>query len=151
MTFSQHAAVNRTASIYYSLLFLFTLPILIAFFASWYVPERDLPSTFLWFAVISAMFQLFCTWFPETGGTNTTIHRFLTGISGVALLPLMIMIASFSDFSLFVRSIAWVCLMAMILLLCTAVKNQNGYRYALLLQVGYYSAFFVTILVSTYL
>ena len=151
MTFSQHAAVSRTASIYYSLLFLITLPILITFFATWYVPANNLPTAFLWFAIISALFQLLCTWFPENGGNSTKIHRILTGISGITLLPLIIMVAVSSDFSLFVRSIAWLSLIVMVFLLSIALKNQNGYRYALLLQIGYYTAFFITILASTYL
>lgn len=151
MTFSQHAAVNRTATIYYSLLFLVTLPILITFFATWYVPVNNLPSAFLWFAVASALFQIVCTWFPENGGTNTKIHRVLTGLSGVTLLPLMMIIASSSNFSDIVRIITWAALAVMLVLLSIALKNQGGYRYALLLQIGYYATFFMALLISTYI
>ena len=151
MTFSQHAAVNRTASVYYSLLFLITLPILVTFFHTWYVPENDLPDAFVWFATMSALFQIICTWFPENGGTNSKIHRALTGVSGIALLPLIIIIASFSDFSSIVKIVAWVALAVMVVLLGIALKNQNGYRHALMLQIGYYAAFFITIMVSTYI
>lgn len=150
MTFSQHAAVTRTATIYYSLLFLVTLPILFTFFVAWYVPENNLPDAFLWFAGTSVVFQIVCTWFPENGGTNTKIHRILTGISGMLLVPLMIIIAAYSDFGTFVRSAAGVALLLMLILLGIALKNQNGYRYALLLQIGYYAAFFSIILISTY-
>lgn len=150
MTFSQHAAVNQTATIYYSLLFLLTLPILITFFALWYVPNNDLPTMFLWFAVISALFQVVCTWFPENGGTNTKVHRILTGISGVSLLPLIVMIATNPSFSEVVRSITWVIFAGMLVLLGIALRNQEGYRYALLLQIGYYAAFFMAIIISTY-
>lgn len=150
MTFSQHVATNRTATIYYSLLFFITLPILITFFATWYVHKNHLTYVFLWFAVTSSFFQILCTFFPENGGTNTKIHRFLTGISGITLLPLMIIIGLSSHFSNFVHYISWVALSIMLILLSIALKNQNDYRYALLLQIGYYAAFFITILISSY-
>lgn len=151
MTFSQHAAVSRTATIYYALLFVVTLPLLITFFATWYVPVNGLPDAFLWFAVASAVFQILCTWFPENGGISTKVHRILTGISGVALLPLVVMVVSFQGFSVLVRCIAWASLLTMLVLLGIALRNQAGYRHALSLQIGYYVAFFVAILASTYL
>ncbi len=150
MTFSQHAATNRASKIFYSLLFIVTLPMLIVFFAKWYVPTNNLPDIFLWLAVVSAVFQILCTWVPEVGGTKTVIHRVLTAISGVALLPLIVIIGCSSQFSTLERSVAWTALAAMVTLLGIALKNQGGYRYALLLQIGYYAAFFVVILVSTY-
>ncbi len=150
MTFSQHAATNRASKIFYSLLFMVTLPMLVVFFAKWYVPANNLTDIFLWLAVVSAVFQILCTWVPEVGGTKTVIHRILTAISGVALLPLVTIIACSSQFSTSERSVAWLALATMIALLGIALKNQGGYRYALLLQIGYYAAFFVVILVSTY-
>ena len=150
MTFSQHAATNRSSIIFYALLFLFALPLLIGFFATWYVPRNNLPVVFLWIATVSAILQIACTWFPENGGKNTKTHRLLTGISGIALLPLVIIIATSSTFSIFVHCVSWVALGVMVILLTIALRNQKGYQCALLLQIGYYAAFFITILVSTY-
>lgn len=151
MTFSQHAAATRTSKIYYALLFLITLPILMLFIVEWYVPTNNLPNMFIWFATIAVIFQIVCTWVPEEGGIKTTIHRALTGISGIALLPLVLLIAISSNLSVLVRGVAWGMLVLMIILLGIALINQKGYRYALLLQIGYYTAFFITIVVSTYL
>jgi hypothetical protein len=151
MTFSQHAAANRWSIIFYSSLFLVTLPLLLWFFASWFVPEKGLPAAFLWFAGIAVLFQIVCTWVPEAGGLRTIAHRTLTGISGVAMLPLVVMIAVSPNLSGLVRATAWAVLLIMVVLLGIALKHQKGYRWALLLQAGYYGAFFVAILVTTYL
>jgi len=89
MTFSQHVIATRWSKIYYASLFLVTLPLFVWFIGSWFVPQKQLPGTFLWFTCVAALFQLACTWFPETGGWRTAVHRVLTGVSGVAMLPLV--------------------------------------------------------------
>ena len=150
MTFSQHAATNRASKLFYSLLFITTLPILYLFFSAWFVPAKHLLSAFLWFAGISVLFQILCTLVPEEGGTKTTIHRILTGVSGVALLPLMLIMATSAHISVAGHITAWAMLCVMVFLLGIALRNQKGYHYALLLQISYYAAFFITILVSTY-
>ena len=151
MTFSQHAATSRWSKIFYSLLFLVTLPMLMLFFVAWFVPTKNLPSAFLWFAAIAIIFQIACTWVPEEGGRRTTVHRILAGISGVALLPLVVIIATSPHLSLLLKNIAWVALFVMMILLGITLMNQKGYRYALLLQVGYYAVFFIVLLITTYL
>ena len=151
MTFSQHAATNRWSKVFYALLFLITLPMLMLFFADWFVPIKHLPNAFLWFAAIAIVFQILCTWFPEEGGKKTIIHRILTGISGIAILPLVLIIAASPHFSMIVRSIAWVGLFIMMIFLGIALMHQKGFRYALLLQIGYYTIFLIVILTTTYL
>lgn len=150
MTFSQHAVASRWSKIYYSLLFIILLPILFLFFALWLVPAKGLPNAFLWIAAISVLFQIACTWVPEEGGRKTVVHRLLTSISGIALLPLVAIIATSSMLLAAVRDVAWVALLAMMALLIIALGNQTGFRYALLLQIGYYAAFFAVILLVTY-
>lgn len=151
LTFSQHVATKRSSQIFYSLLFLVTLPILMIFFSAWLVPTKHLPNSFLWFAAIAVLFQIVCTWFPEEGGRKTVIHRILTSISGIALLPLMVIIATTTTLSMTIRNAGWLGFLIMITLLGIALSNQKGYRYALLLQIGYYTAFFIVMLMTTYL
>lgn len=150
MTFSQHVARARWSKIYYALLFLVTLPVLAWFIAAWLVPGKQLPEAFLWFTYIAVLFQILCTWFPEEGGWKTAVHRVLTGISGVAMLPLVVMLATASSLPLFVKFTAWVAFGFMMVLLAIALSHQKGYKWALLLQVGYYAAFFLVLLVVTY-
>ena len=151
MTFSRHAATSRWSTIFYALLFLITLPMLMLFFVDWFVPTKNLLSTFLLFAAIACIFQILCTWNPEEGGGKTIVHRILAGISGIALLPLVFIIATSSQLSMTIRSISWSGLLLMILLLGIALANQKGYRFSLLLQIGYYAIFFIIILATTYL
>ena len=150
MTFSQHAAANRSSKIFYSSLFLITLPILMLFFSAWLVPQKGLSDVFLWFAGVAVVFQIVCTWVPEDGGMRTLVHRILTSISGIAMLPLVAIIATAPNLSIFVRTISLIALFLMIALLGMALRNQKGYKKALLLQVGYYAAFFSAILSATY-
>jgi hypothetical protein len=151
MTFSQHAATNRASIIYYSLLFAATLPLLYVFLAKWFAPHFELGFWFVACAGMSVVTQFVCTLFPEVGGWKTQVHRFITGISGVLLLPMMVMIAVSPAVANGIRIFAWVSFAIMIYLLGIALRNQAGYRFALLLQVGYYLLFFVTILSATYI
>lgn len=151
MTFSQHAARSRWSVVYYAFLFLITLPMLAWFVSAWLVPQKQLPEMFVWFTYVAVLFQIVCTWFPELGGWRTTTHRILTGISGFALLPLVIMLATTAGLSIFVRFSAWVALAVMTSLLVTALSNQKGYKWALLLQVAYYAMFFAVLLLAVYL
>lgn len=150
-TLSQRVANNKQSEILYSVLFMTALPLLFLFFSRWLVPANDLPKTFLWFAAISIIFQIACTWIPERGGRMTTVHRLLTGISGVALLPMVVLIATAQSVASGLKYTVWLGLLLMLALLSIALAKQKGFRYALLLQVGYYSLFFGIILLVTYL
>lgn len=149
-TFSQRVANNRVAEILYSILFIVTLPLLYLFFAIWFVPTLNMPQYLLLFAAIAVVFQILCTWVPERGGTMTTVHRILTGISGIALLPMVFIIATTQSTSAYLMIISWIALIGMLTLLAVALLNQKGFKYALLLQVGYYALFFAVILLVTY-
>lgn len=150
-TFSQHAAATRWSAVYYSSLFVVTLPLLYAFLALWFAPTFGLGQWFIVIAALSIAAQIMCTFFPEVGGWRTRVHRIITGISGVLMLPLMTMIAFSQEVPLVGRTIAAVSLAGMLALLVIAVRHQQGYRYALYLQIGYYALFFATIFVTTYL
>lgn len=149
-TFSQRVANNKVIELLYSLLFLVALPILYLFFAVWFVLSLNVPQYFLVFAAIAVIFQILCTWIPERGGRITTIHRILTSISGIALLPMIFMIATTQSILASLMIISWIALIGMLVLLTIALLNQRGFRYALLLQVGYYALFFAVILLATY-
>lgn len=149
-TFSQHAAATKWSKVYYSLLFVVTLPLLFWYISGWLVSSKNMPDAFLWFAGIAVAFQILCTFFPEEGDLNIKIHRILTGISGVAMLPMVAIIAFSSSVSTFVNVIALLGLFIMIVLLGIALTYQKVFRRALLLQVGYYTAFFAILLSVTY-
>lgn len=150
MTFSQHVAVHHWSRIYYALLLLATLPLLLLFLVAWLVPERSLPSAFIWFATIAVIFQIACTFVPETGGRRTIIHRILTAISGIAMMPLVVMLIADQHLSPLARVVAFGVLILMLTLLFVVLMHRQGYNKALLLQIGYYAGSFVAILAATY-
>lgn len=149
-TFSQRVANNKQAELYYALLFIVVLPLLYIFFLLWFVPVIGIHHSFLWFAVVAIVFQIACTLVPERGGMHTIIHRMLTGISGVALLPLVVLIATTQSTPIFLQQVVWAVFALMIALLTVALLNQKGFKYALLLQIGYYALFFCAVLLVTY-
>jgi hypothetical protein len=150
VTFSQTVAHERSSYLYYIALFGVTLPILYSFFAYWFVPQFQLPAAFTVIAGISMAAQFVCTFFPDKPGWTSTEHRILTGISGVLLLPLLVILLFVPAVSFGVKLLILACLALMIWLLVIALRNQNGHRYALLLQIGYYVLFFVPIFYQTY-
>jgi hypothetical protein len=151
MTFSQHVARALWSKIYYALLFLATLPALVWFIATWLIPQKQLPEAFLWFTYAAVLFQILCTWFPDEGGWKSIVHRVSTGVSVIAMLPLIVILATASSLSLFARLSAWGALGFMVVLLATAVSRRTVYKWTLLLQIGYYAAFFSVLVLATYL
>lgn len=149
-TFSQRVTIRRRAEIYYSLLFMTTLPLLWLFLHGWLAPEYGLDHGFLFYSAVAIVFQIGCTWVPEEGGHKTTIHRLLTGISGVSLIPMVLIIAMSSAVSRVASIVAWIALSSMVVLLAIALVKQQGFRWALLLQICYYALFFIVLLTTTY-
>ncbi len=150
MTFSQHAATNRWSKIFYASLFLTTLPVFLCFIVFWLMPQKQLPEIFFWFAFIAVIFQVLCTLFPEENDWKTKLHRALAGISGVAMLPLVWILAMSLGVSSFARTIAWIALGCMLAILVLMLFRKATKQWALLLQISYYSAFFLAILAATY-
>lgn len=149
-TFSQRVANNTKAELYYALLFIAVLPLLYVFFLLWFVPVIGIHHSFLWFAAVAILFQIACTFVPERGGVYTIVHRVLTAISGVALLPLVAIMATTPSISELLQQAMWVIFVLMVVLLLIALINQKGFKYALLLQIGYYALFFCAVLLVTY-
>lgn len=150
MTFSQHVARSRSSIIYYSLLFAVALPLLYLFFTHWFVLEFKLPSWFSVFVTISVVMQFLCTLIPEVGGWKTLVHRVLASISGVTLLPLMIMLIIMPDIPSSAMIFVGISFVGMMILLAMAFVHQKGYKYSLLLQIGYYALFFASVFLIAY-
>lgn len=150
-TFSQHAAAQKFTVLYYILLFSVTLPILIAFFVGWFVPYFNVS---IWFSVCiiaSAITQLACTLVPEVGGRKTTYHRLLAGTSALLLLPPLAFILAADSIPAIGRYITLTSLLIMVAIVATLAVRKNKRSYNLLLQIGYFGAFFAAILYVSYL
>lgn len=147
-TFSQHAATNKASTIYYVVLFAAILPVLAIFFFSWFVPIFNVPPAFSILIVLSLVCQLVCTLIPEVG-KYVKLHRALAGISGVLLLPSLIICTFAQGLDMADKALAIVgaVIMAIILVLVAGKKV----RYALVLQTAYFGAFFVPILAISYI
>jgi hypothetical protein len=150
-TFSQHVAVHRWATVYYSLLFLITLPLLLLFFIRWFAPVLQLSGWFTLSIVISSIMQFACTLVPETGGRRTTIHQALAGVSAVFLLPCLAILLASNAVNLASKILTILSLLTMLSIVLAVRQTKNKPGPFLLLQSAYFAAFFIPILYISYL
>lgn len=149
-TFSQHVARHKTATIFYTLLFAVTLPLLCAFFVKWFTPQFMLT---LWVNVLviaSSIFQLACTMIPEVAGWRTKWHQVLAGISAVLLLPVLGIVALSQQVEAIGRAVAVIGILCIVSVIILAAYLRGKHSRLLLLQSCYFIAFFVPILFVTH-
>jgi hypothetical protein len=151
LTFSQHVAMDKHRILYYVGLFSIVLPLLMLFFIGWFVPRFQLSAWFSVFIVVSAVTQYACTLIPEVGGWKTRYHRILAGLSAAALLPPLIMVLMSTPISQVARLVTDVSLLAMLGIIYLITAGKGKHEYFLYLQMGYFAAFFVAVLLATYL
>lgn len=150
MTFSQHVAQHKSATIFYFFLFAATLPLLNLFFIAWFAPTFDLPVWFNVFAILASVFQITCTLVPEIPGWRTKWHQVLAGISALLLLPLPIILAGSSNIEITDRIVAAVTLLVMLGVIVLAVRAQGKHPKLLIVQTIYFAFFFIPILTASY-
>lgn len=100
LTFSQHVALQKQSIIYYVALFSITLPLLLLFLVGWFQPTFQLSPWFNVFIVLSSIGQLLATIVPETTGWKVKFHRFISGMSGVLLIPMLVLMLSSEQISI---------------------------------------------------
>lgn len=150
-TFSQHIALRRLSVIYYAALFFVTMPLLVLFFVKWFVPEFGVSYWFTVLAIGSAVAQCACTLVPETGGLKSVIHRTLAGISAILLIPALLILSQQAAFSGFDKLALWLGLAVMTAIVAIVAKSGGEHKSFLVLQAGYFAAFFTPILFISYL
>lgn len=151
MTFSQHAAQHKSATIYYFFLFALTLPLLDVFFIAWFVPRFGLTAWFSIFAVAASVFQIACTLVPEIKGWRARLHQVFAGTSALLLLPLPAFIASSPLMQASSRLVAAAAFVVMAGVIVFVARTHGKHTKPLFAQIVYFAALFVPILFSSYL
>lgn len=145
-TFSQHVADNKTSIVYYQLLFLFTLPLLLLYLMKWLVPTYNLGYWFSMFAILAVVFQISCTFVPETGGRQTKIHQSLAYLSaGFLFIPIVIMALN-ASLPLGSKIFSYSAALSMAGITFALLLSHGKHKKLLLLQSLYYFVFFMAIL-----
>jgi uncharacterized membrane protein len=150
LTFSQHVARRKTSILFYILLFSATLPLLSLFFLEYFTDKIGAPIWLNAIILLSAITQYACTYIPEIGGIRSTLHRILAGISGIALIPALVII----ELSSTVLLDSLFCLIGLAVMLdciCITVLAKGKPQNALLLQTFYFAGFFIPVLFIEYL
>lgn len=149
-SFSQHAVAQRISIAYYIALFTITLPLLAFFFFGWFVPQFKPPLTFSILIATSLICQYSVVLVPEIGGWKTYYHRIVTGISGAILIPALVLLLLSNTIDEFSKYAIGFAVGVMTLVIAATLKNHNK-MYMLALQSLYYGAFFIAIIITTYL
>ena len=150
VTFSGHAARNKFTIIYYNILLSVVMALLLAFFITWFVPKFHLSIWFLVSIIIACIFEYFATVIPEIGGWKTTFHRTVTFVSVIFLFLSLVFIIFSESISRFGRISSMLSLFIMVSIIALVAIRRHKQRYHLLLQIGYYAAFFLAIFAATY-
>ena len=150
LTFSQHVAISRYSILYYVILFSIFLPLVAVFLIGWFMPTFHLPSVFGALVVLSALTQFACTLIPETGGWKTRHHRLLAATSAFFLVPMLLIILVQSTVSLPGKVITFISLLIMTTIIYFLARGKGEHSHILLLQAGYFVAFFVPIVFISY-
>jgi len=150
MTFSQHVAQHKSATIYYFFLFAITLPLLNIFFIKWFTPTSNLPIWFDVFAVTASAFQIACTLVPELPGWRTKWHQLLAGTSALLLLPLPMILTNSSNIEIADRIVSAISLFVMFGVVVFAIRVKGKHAKLLVAQAIYFAAFFALVLFISY-
>lgn len=152
LTFSQRVALQRQSIIYYIILFGVTLPLLLLFLVGWFQPTFKLSLWFNVFIILSSIGQLLATLVPETTGWKVKFHRFISGMSGVLLIPMLVLMLN-SDQITAVGKI--ITLLGIITMACVIgmlmINKKETFTPSYIHQSIYYAAFFIPILAVSYL
>lgn len=149
-TFSQHVAVHRYRILYYIALFTITLPLLLLFFLKWFMPAFGLSDAFGIFLIVASLAQYACTLIPEVGGRMTTYHRLLAGVSGLSLIPPLVLLLSSDAITMAGKLVTAASLLVMVGIIFALFRGKGQHSRFLYLQVGYYAAFFASTLFIRY-
>lgn len=151
LTFSQHVAISKYSILYYVLLFSIFLPLIVLFLVGWFMPTFHLPDVFGVLVVLSALTQFACTLIPETGGWKTRQHRLLATTSAFFLTPMLLIILAQSTVNMSGKAITLVSMLVMITIIYLLARRKGEHSHLLLLQAGYFVAFFVPIVFISYI
>lgn len=149
-SFSQHVAMSKSAIIYYAILFAVSLPLFNLFVIKWFAPMYQLTYLFVVIIVTASIAQIACTLVPETGGRHTSIHRILVGISGLLLIPALAIMLTSPYIDIFGKIFTAASLIAMLSVVAIVSLQLRSPRNWLVLQVVYYTAFFMPIMLVAY-
>jgi hypothetical protein len=151
ITFSQHIAASKASIIYYIVLFGVVLTLLTLFFIKWFIPNFEPSIWFGVFVITSSIAQFACTLIPEVGGWQSVSHRALAGLSGLLLIPALSLLLYSENIRDFGKVFVALGLSLMMSVIFTVLLQKGKPRYALVLQTTYFTAFFLPILIITYL
>jgi peptidoglycan/LPS O-acetylase OafA/YrhL len=149
-SFSQHAAANKRATLFYFLLFALVLPLLLLFFYKWFIPTFELSGWFKFFITAAAAAQIGCALVPEIGGKMTQWHWVLAMTSASCLMPVLLLLLPSQNIPTAGKILSVVAVGIMFRLNLLIIQTKGKHSHFWMLQALYFTAFFVPVIYSTY-
>ncbi len=150
MTFSQHAARQRAAQVYYFLLFAIELPLFTFFMFRWFIPEYNMPFTFALFLIVGTVGQFVAVVVPETRGWRVVVHRYAAFLMSDCLVVLNLLIRFSGEFSALTQFIAALASVVQVGIIMYLFKRRAYHPKILPIQATHIAMFHLVILTATY-
>lgn len=151
MSFSNHAASAKAATVFYGLLFSATLPFFYIFIDKWFVPAESLPNYFTGLVFIGCIGQLIAVWVPGTNRHKELVHNVAAYTMHTLLLPLVLILLVYGNVSVIARGITLLALIYMVSIWLIFAFIKLAKKHTLYLQASYVIMFHITILTTAYL
>jgi hypothetical protein len=151
MSFSRHAAANKTAFTMMAILEPFLLVGFFLFIYKWFVPTFKLPILIDVCVAIAASGLIVASWVPDVPGTKRTIHEFTAYGAALMFVPISLMMCLAAGLPTLVKG-AWI-LAFTYNTACAAffIVSKKAKDYHLYLQAPYFVFSHAAILMTVYI
>jgi hypothetical protein len=151
LTFSQNAARERSSRIFYTVLWLFVLPMFFWFLMVPFASELQLGLVYKILVVTATLGMLVAALVPEIEGWKKPVHRFAAYTMAYTMLPVVMLIAASGQISFFARAVTSFISIVLFIGLVISIKEKRQHKHMLVSQGSYIALFHLAILLAYYL
>ena len=151
MSFSRHAAANKTAFTTLAIIEPFILSGFFLFIYKWFVPTFRLPALFTVLVGLSSLGLLIAAWIPDVAGWKHKVHEWTAYPAVILFIPISLIMCFVSGLPAFVRG-AWIIALVYNTACVTFfLFSKKAKEYHLYLQAPYFVLTHLAILLTAYI
>ncbi len=151
MSFSRHAAANKTAFTMMAIIEPFLLGGFFLFVDKWFVPTFNLPALFSVLVGLSALGLLVAAWIPDVPGLKHKIHEWAAYPAAATFVPLSLIMCLASGLPTLVRTMWIVAFTYDTAVVLFFLISKKAKEYHLYLQAPYFVLSHAAILMTVYI
>lgn len=141
---------QQASDLVFAVLSAIFLSLFLPFLFYWFIPTFNIS---IWFGALimaSSVTQYASALIPEVEGWKTRWHRLLASITGLSLIPALVILLLTDTVSLNGKITTGISLGVMIVIATLLLRRDGKHDYFLVLEFCYFGAFFVPILFIAY-